>query len=200
MLISFDTLCAYVGRDKESWFANHLFHTSQDFTSLCQISLQQFRSKADESYLTLLLLIQKLLHWLFSKFSQSTSSIQRPAYFWSEMHQGLIRWLQNTVFLSVPFSVWPFLTLHLLLWLLLSQNWAVHLRTCSVLKIPFVISQNQPFIFFLCSLSFKQQFIHEKNEFGGKRTKPLRSLSCHYKQDLPYPHAAWCLQTTSGGL
>lgn len=96
MLISFDTLCAYVGRDKESWFANHLFHTSQDFTSLCQISLQLFRSKADESYLTLLLLIQKLLHWLFSKFSQSTSSIQRPAYFWSEMHQGLIRWLQHS--------------------------------------------------------------------------------------------------------
>lgn len=51
------------------------------------------------------------------------------------------------VFLSAPFPVWPFLTLHLLLWLLLSQNWAVHLRTCSVLKISFVISQNQPFIF-----------------------------------------------------
>lgn len=62
LLISLDDLPAYFGKHKELPFASHLFHASQDFTNLCQISLQPPLSQADEPYSTLLLLVQKLLH------------------------------------------------------------------------------------------------------------------------------------------
>lgn len=74
----------------------------------------------------------------------------------------------HSVFLSVPFPVWLFLTVHLLLWLLLRQS---HPRTCSSLKISFVISQNRPFIYILCWLSFNQLFSHARTEFGDRPSK-----------------------------
>lgn len=74
----------------------------------------------------------------------------------------------HSVYLSVPFPVWLFLAVHLLLRLLLSQSWGVHPRTCLSLKILFVISQNSPFIFILCWLSFNKLFIHARTEFGDR--------------------------------
>ena len=78
LLMSFDNIHAYVGKDKELSFASHLFHASHDFTNLFQTSLQPPLPQADAPYPTLLLLVQELFHWPFSKLSQTPSSVLRP--------------------------------------------------------------------------------------------------------------------------
>lgn len=106
-------------------------------------------------------------------FPVSFINSETGTWYWNETHQGLHQELmkcsQSTLFTSLSlFPVWPFLTGHLLLWLLLSQSWGVYLRTCSSLEISSVISQNRPFIFILCWLPFKQLFTHGRTEVGDR--------------------------------